>query len=87
MKLFNSGPVTPDPIEFTTNLDLRNAIGEYLSQGCPNGATCEYDGAIGDWDVSRVQDFTSLFQEPMGNGSPFPEAAAFNQPINWNTGL
>lgn len=36
--------------KFTTNAELRNAIGDYISQGCQNESTCratfEYGGAV-----------------------------------------
>jgi len=67
---------------FTTNFELRTAIREYLRQGCPTDADCQarsiYGGAMGDWDVSRVQDFSSLFS--------FSGARSFNEPLNWDTG-
>jgi surface protein len=39
-----------------------------------NGAT-SFNGAIGNWDVSGVNNMTAMFQS----------AAAFNQPLNWDT--
>ena len=40
---------------------------------------------IGDWDVSRVPDFSYLFLDE--NNFSFYGADAFNEPIDWNTGL
>mmetsp|Transcript_33060 Transcript_33060/g.75500 ORF Transcript_33060/g.75500 Transcript_33060/m.75500 type:complete len:812 (-) Transcript_33060:177-2612(-) len=80
-------PVLPG--QFTTNAELRTAIQEYLSQGCRSNSNCQartdYNGAIGDWDVSRVQDFKELFQTVTG-GQPITGAHSFNEPINWDTG-
>ncbi|EJK52759.1 hypothetical protein THAOC_27935 [Thalassiosira oceanica] len=74
--------------KFTTNAELRTAIREYLSQGCPDVANCQahsdYGDTIGDWDVSRVEDFDGLFVNNYYNS--IPGAAAFNEPINWDTG-
>ncbi|EJK45727.1 hypothetical protein THAOC_35645 [Thalassiosira oceanica] len=74
--------------KFTTNAELRTAIREYLSQGCPDDANCQahsdYGDTIGDWDVSRVEDFSRLFVNNSYNS--IPGAAAFNEPINWSTG-
>ena len=40
---------------------------------------------IGDWDVSSVPDFSDLF---LGDSySLINGAAAFNEPINWDTGM
>ncbi|EJK56036.1 hypothetical protein THAOC_24146, partial [Thalassiosira oceanica] len=62
------------------------AIEEYILQECTNNPNCEacadYGGAIGDWDVSEVQDFGFLFYDD--NNEDF--FAAFNEPIHWNTG-
>ena len=40
---------------------------------------------IGDWDVSRVPDFSYLFLDEYGEAISGYET--FNEPINWNTGL
>ncbi|EJK76555.1 hypothetical protein THAOC_01677, partial [Thalassiosira oceanica] len=74
---------TPSPTTaLTTNAELRTAIQEYLSQGCTNDVNCQarskYGGAIGNWDVSRVTKFNSLFVDA-------PGAETFNEVINWNT--
>ena len=39
---------------------------------------------IGDWDVSRVEDFSYLFVD--GSWNPVDGADSFNEPLNWNTG-
>ncbi|EJK65095.1 hypothetical protein THAOC_14098, partial [Thalassiosira oceanica] len=85
----NSPPPVSTMHPFTTNLELRAAIQEYLSQGCPSDANCQatstYGGAIGDWDVSRVPDFSKLFLDD--SYDPVPGADSFNEPINWDTGM
>ncbi|EJK49253.1 hypothetical protein THAOC_31893 [Thalassiosira oceanica] len=67
---------------FTKKAELATAMGDYVSQGCPNGPNCQatsvHGGAIGNWDVSRLTDFSFLFDS-------FSGADAFNEPINWNT--
>ncbi|EJK44186.1 hypothetical protein THAOC_37298 [Thalassiosira oceanica] len=74
--------------KFTTNAELRTAIREYLSQGCPDDANCQahsdYGDTIGDWDVSRVEDFSRLFVDDSFDS--ITGAAEFNEPINWDTG-
>ena len=40
---------------------------------------------IGDWDVSSVPDFSKLLVTDAY--APIPGAAAFNEPIKWNTGM
>ena len=39
---------------------------------------------IGDWDVSRVEDFSRLFY--VGSWNVIAGADSFNEPLNWNTG-
>ena len=39
---------------------------------------------IGDWDVSRVEDFSCLCYDDLWN--QIGGADSFNEPINWNTG-
>ncbi|EJK53998.1 hypothetical protein THAOC_26458, partial [Thalassiosira oceanica] len=81
---------TPSPTTapLDTNAKLRTAIQEYLSQGCTNDVNCQarskYGGTIGNWDVSRVADFSRLFVDNSWNS--ISGADAFNEPINWNTG-
>ena len=40
---------------------------------------------IGDWDVSSVAAFSSLFVDD--SGFQITGADAFNEPINWDTGM
>ncbi|EJK71409.1 hypothetical protein THAOC_07156 [Thalassiosira oceanica] len=48
-----------------TNTDLKNAIRDYLNQGCTDNPNCQartdYGGAIGDWDVSCLANFSKMF--------------------------
>ena len=39
---------------------------------------------IGDWDVSRVENFSGLFLD--SNEDPVAGADSFNEALNWNTG-
>ncbi|EJK63918.1 hypothetical protein THAOC_15398 [Thalassiosira oceanica] len=73
---------------FTINTELRDAIKEYLGQDCPSDLNCQarsnYGGAIGEWDVSSVDDFSRLFVDD--SDDPIDGAATFNEPLNWDTG-
>ncbi|EJK64311.1 hypothetical protein THAOC_14969 [Thalassiosira oceanica] len=83
---------TPPPVsskhQFTTNTELRDAIKEYLGQDCPSDLNCQarsdYGGAIGEWDVSSVEDFSKLFINDFW--VPIDGADTFNEALNWNTG-
>ncbi|EJK72086.1 hypothetical protein THAOC_06419, partial [Thalassiosira oceanica] len=73
---------------FTNNTEVRTAIQEYLDEGCTTDMTCSAIltyGEIADWDVSRVQDFSHLFEDE--DYCQLPGADTFNEPIgNWDTG-
>ncbi|EJK49505.1 hypothetical protein THAOC_31617 [Thalassiosira oceanica] len=76
-------PPTPAPTMHPfTDSDFRTAFQQCVD---PNGS-CQYrDTAIGDWDVSRVTDFSDLFIDT-SSCSIIAGAESFNEPINWDTG-
>ena len=40
---------------------------------------------IGEWDVSKMKDFSYLFLDD--ESAPISGADTFNEPINWDTGM
>ena len=47
--------------KITSNSDLKREVGDYLARNAKGDCSDCPQGAIGDWDVSRVTDMTELF--------------------------
>lgn len=69
----------PTDYEFKGNSELRAAMAEFLDSEKQDAAIAVY-GPIQSWDVSGVQDFSSLFEDE-SNGA-MPGADEFNQDVS-----
>jgi surface protein len=70
---------------FNTTSDLRDAVDEYLvDNSTGSGVASIYGHPIGNWCVSKIQDFSFLFNSVnFGDGERFnPTAAGFNEDIS-----
>ncbi|EJK51563.1 hypothetical protein THAOC_29254 [Thalassiosira oceanica] len=82
----SEGPCTTSPVpkgQFRTNEELRLQSGSILNKIALQLAT-PVRTMIGDWDVSCVASFRSLFRDGVTFGS-IPGGDTFNEPINWDT--
>lgn len=69
---------------FVDNTQLREAIDSYLKN---SSSTLQYGASIGDWDVSRMEDFTLAFSPEgrLANSEEQNNTKLFNEDINnWN---
>jgi Mycoplasma protein of unknown function, DUF285 len=65
-------------ITFTSRTELQTAVDSYLADP---SSTVQYGFPIGNWDVSRISDFSSLFSTVRN-----PDMVTFNADLsNWNT--
>lgn len=69
-------------LPFDTSQELLDAVNDYLQHGQNSTAAQTYGYPIGSWDVSRIQDFTSLFDVLRNeNAQDFDEDLSL-----WNVG-
>lgn len=62
--------------------ELWQAVDDYLEDPA---STLDYGATINDWDVSRVTDFSRVFDASTIQGVRNPAAATFNEPIgSWD---
>jgi len=81
------GQGCPNDLNCQARSDYGGAVSRafYLSMVPDLTNMCLLTIQIGDWDVSNVEDLSRLFLDD--SDAPISEAAAFNEPINWDTGM